>query len=115
MPLRKPSALSSKEPDYFAYAYAGIVFIGGVIGFVRAGSLVSLLFGTFSGTLLGIGARQVSANGKNFQLLLGISATLLLIMGMRFANSGKFMPAGLVALISGVSCFRYGLRLSTML
>ncbi|KAI8587777.1 transmembrane proteins 14C-domain-containing protein [Geranomyces variabilis] len=108
----RPAAVAAR-PDYFAYSYAALIFVGGIIGFVRAGSLISLLFGTVMGTLLGVGARRVSANRQEVVLVLVVSTGLMLVMGVRFANSGVFMPAGLIAIISFVSFVRYVLRIPT--
>ncbi|KNC96157.1 uncharacterized protein SPPG_08545 [Spizellomyces punctatus DAOM BR117] len=110
-----PPQPSTRTPytDYFAYVYAGIVFIGGIIGFIKAGSLTSIGIGTVTGTLLGIGARQVSANPRHFSLLLILSGALMVVMGTRYSQSGKVMPAGLITLISAISFLRYGIRLAS--
>jgi uncharacterized membrane protein (UPF0136 family) len=50
-----------------------------------------------------LGAYLSSQNSKNFHLALITSAALLVLMGFRFYNSGKFMPAGL---LSGLSLFQ---------
>jgi len=39
--------------DYVAYAYAAIVALGGVIGFVKKGSVVSGLMGVAFGGIMG--------------------------------------------------------------
>lgn len=65
--------------------------------FLFAGSIPSLGAGLLFGSLLGFGAYQMSANPSNYYLTLGTSTVLGGIMGMRFINSGKFMPAGLIA------------------
>ncbi|KAJ3006602.1 Transmembrane protein 14C [Thoreauomyces humboldtii] len=114
MPPKPPAVAYARPPstDYFAFTYAALVFIGGVIGFVKAGSLMSLLVGTVMGTLLGIGARSVSADPSRSWLLLGVSTALMVVMGLRFAQSSVFMPAGLIACVSGISFVRYGVRLA---
>ncbi|KAI8922560.1 transmembrane protein 14C-like protein [Powellomyces hirtus] len=112
MPPKVAVAYPTARTDYFAYAYAALIFVGGVVGFIKAGSLISLLMGTVTGTLLGIGARQASADPSRIYLLLAISTALMVVMGMRYANSGVFMPAGLVSVISGVFFTRYGIRLA---
>ncbi|KAJ3156826.1 Transmembrane protein 14C [Geranomyces michiganensis] len=96
---KAPIPAAAARPDYFAYSYAALVFVGGIIGFAKAGSLMSLLFGTVMGTLLGIGARRVSADRQQVVLILIVTTGLMLVMGVRFANSGVFVPAGLIAII----------------
>ncbi|KAJ3056270.1 Transmembrane protein 14C [Rhizophlyctis rosea] len=99
--------------DYFAFSYAFICFVGGLIGFLKAGSIQSLVAGAGAGTALGLAATQVSANPRNVRLILVTSLLLFLLMGSRFLKGGKFMPAGLVTIISAVSLFRYGSRLGS--
>ncbi|KAJ3182487.1 hypothetical protein HDU85_002584 [Gaertneriomyces sp. JEL0708] len=90
---------AAPRTDYFAYTYASLVLAGGIIGFIKAGSITSLIAGTVTGTLLGIGAKQVSGNPKQVLLLLAVSLLLMLVMGKRWNGSGKFMPAGMVTLM----------------
>ncbi|KAL0966956.1 hypothetical protein UPYG_G00302740 [Umbra pygmaea] len=86
--------------DWIGYCYAALVSAGGVVGFVKAGSVTSLVAGLFFGLLAGIGAYMMSQNPKSIWLSLGTSGTLAVVMGMRFLNSWKFMPAGLMTLTS---------------
>ncbi|XP_063054577.1 transmembrane protein 14C-like [Engraulis encrasicolus] len=88
------------ESDLVGYAYAVLVASGGVIGFVRAGSVASLFAGLLFGAAAWMGAYRRSQNSQNYRLSLGTSAVLAAVMGFRFLNSGKFMPAGLVAAAS---------------
>lgn len=97
--------------DYVSIAYALTVTAGGLLGYVRAGSIPSLAAGVVCGTLMGFGAYQTSQNPKNVGLSLATSAILCGVMGYRFMNSGKFMPAGLVAALSVLMVCRFGHRL----
>ncbi|XP_051970284.1 transmembrane protein 14C [Xyrauchen texanus] len=83
--------------DWAGYGYAALVASGGIIGYVKAGSVPSLGAGLLFGSLAGFGAYQTSQDSKNIWLSLGTSGTLAAIMGMRFYNSRKIMPAGLIA------------------
>uniref|UniRef100_A0AAF6YP69 Transmembrane protein 14C n=1 Tax=Bos taurus TaxID=9913 RepID=A0AAF6YP69_BOVIN len=64
---------------------------------VPPGSVPSLAAGLLFGGLAGLGSYQLSQDPKNIWLFLVTSGTLAGIMGMRFYNSRKFMPAGLIA------------------
>ncbi|XP_078143871.1 transmembrane protein 14C-like isoform X1 [Centroberyx gerrardi] len=88
--------------DWIGLSYAALVSSGGIMGYVKAGSVTSLVAGLLFGLLAGIGAYLASQNPKNVWLSLGTSGTLAVVMGMRFLNSWKFMPAGLMALASGL-------------
>jgi len=96
--------------DYLGFGYALLIAVGGVMGFVKAGSVMSLAMGLIFGVISGIGAYQLSQNPNNYILLLCSSGVLMGIMGYRFSESGKFMPAGLVAALSLLMFVRLGLR-----
>merc|ERR1711915_91962 len=96
--------------DFISYGYATAVACGGVLGYVKAGSVPSLGAGLLFGSVLGYGAYQLSENPSNYYLTLGTSTVLGGMMGMRFLNSGKFMPPGLIALLSLAMVARLGAR-----
>ncbi|XP_078541955.1 transmembrane protein 14C [Lissotriton helveticus] len=91
--------------DWIGFGYAALVASGGVVGYAKAGSVPSLAAGLLFGSLAGLGAYQLSQDPKNVWLSLIASGTLSGVMGFRFYNSGKFMPAGLIA---GASLFMVG-------
>lgn len=97
--------------DYIGFAYALIIAVGGIIGFVKAGSAMSLLMGLLFGVLSAFGAYQTSKDPRNFWVLLLSSVFLGGLMSYRAYNSGKFMPPGLVALLSILMIIRLAPRL----
>ncbi|XP_069816279.1 transmembrane protein 14C isoform X2 [Dendropsophus ebraccatus] len=97
--------------EWFGFGYAALVASGGVIGYVKAGSVPSLAAGLFFGSLAGLGAYQMSQDSRNVLLSLIASGTLAGVMGYRFYNSGKFMPAGLIAGASLLMLGRLGLKM----
>merc|ERR1711973_12718 len=107
---KKGRKMSSNNPDYVAYAYAALVATGGIMGYVKKGSLMSGAMGLAFGGLMALGAYQTSADRNNFYLSMGISGTLTAIMGKRYLASGALMPAGLVAAMSLAMSTRYALR-----
>ncbi|XP_077539397.1 transmembrane protein 14C-like [Haemaphysalis longicornis] len=92
--------------DIWAYGYAFVVALGGVIGYMKAGSVASLMAGLIFGGLACIGAYQTSHDPSNYCLSLGVAGVLAGLMGFRFAKSSKIMPAGLVAALSIGMCCR---------
>ena len=50
--------------DLIAYTYSAAVMAGGVMGYVRKGSIVSGIMGLAFGSLAGYGAYQVSQDPK---------------------------------------------------
>lgn len=81
--------------------YALLLLIGGIIGFISAQSLPSLLMGGLSALLAGICAWGIHT-GKPFGKtgIIILSSLLLGFFGYRFALTAKFMPGGLMALLS---------------
>ncbi|CAK1591143.1 unnamed protein product [Parnassius mnemosyne] len=86
--------------DILGFAYAATVAAGGIMGYAKAGSIPSLGAGLIFGSILGVGAYQLTQDPSNYTLMLGTTTTLGGVMGYRFYNSRKFMPAGLVFALS---------------
>ncbi|KAE8597904.1 hypothetical protein XENTR_v10016644 [Xenopus tropicalis] len=97
--------------DWFGFGYAALVASGGIMGYVKAGSVPSLAAGLLFGSLAGLGAYQMSNDSKNVLLSLIASGTLAGVMGFRFYNSGKFMPAGIIAGASLLMVGRIGMKM----
>lgn len=62
-------------------------------------SIPSLGAGLFFGSILGFGAYQVSQDTSNIALFLNTSTALGALMGYRYWNTGKIMPAGVIAIL----------------
>ncbi|XP_045762007.1 transmembrane protein 14C isoform X1 [Maniola jurtina] len=86
--------------DILSFAYAATVAAGGIMGYAKAGSIPSLGAGLIFGSILGVGAYQLSQDPSNYTLMLGTTTTLGGLMGYRYYNGRKFMPAGLVFCLS---------------
>ncbi|NWW46702.1 TM14C protein, partial [Pedionomus torquatus] len=82
-----------------------------VMVFTYSGSVPSLAAGLFFGSLAGLGAYQLSQNPNNVWISLVTSGTLTAVMGARFYNSGKFIPAGLIAGASLLMVGRLALKM----
>jgi uncharacterized membrane protein (UPF0136 family) len=83
--------------------YGVLLAVGGLIGFFKAGSRPSLIAGMLS-ALAAFGALGLSLNGSR-QLTVGLGSLLAVVLfclfGYRYAiKTGKFMPSGLLAVIS---------------
>jgi len=84
--------------------YGGLVLVGGVIGFRKAGSRPSLIAGIASDALLVLAAvLLILGRPAGGTLAMAVAALLLVFFGWRWAKSGKFMPAGLMVLSSAVA------------
>ena len=85
------------------YIYAVLVIIGGMIGFVKAKSIPSMIAGDVSGVVLFFAGHAI-ATGKHWGLLLTMAAIalLFLVFGFRYWRSAAraFMPSGLMVIVS---------------
>jgi uncharacterized membrane protein (UPF0136 family) len=86
---------------YFALLYGLLTIVGGVIGYMKAGSMVSIIAGGISGALI-LASAVALLQGKplGYFGLIGLSAALAVFFGIRFFQSWAFMPAGMMIALS---------------
>ncbi|KAK9892084.1 hypothetical protein WA026_018286 [Henosepilachna vigintioctopunctata] len=101
--------------DIIGFFYAGIVAAGGIVGYVKAGSIPSLVAGLVFGSALIYGAYQQSVVPPNYIPQLVTASILTGAMGCRFYNSGKIVPAGLICIISVAVIVKIALGASGLL
>ena len=93
-----------------AALYEGIVFgalliVGGIVGFTMSGSKPSLYAGSLSG-ILAIALSFIGLSGYSLIALFLLATEAILLIAMfflRYKKTGKFIPAGLMLLVSGLS------------
>lgn len=87
----------------YSLPIVGLLFIaGGIIGFAKAQSKVSLFAGLISGLLLLLSFFLVLGGSNGFMLGAVVNAVLIAVFSIRLKKTGKFMPAGLMLVISVV-------------
>lgn len=85
----------------FVIIYGIIVLIGGFMGYVKAGSLPSLIMGSAFGLLLLLsGWFILQQNSIAFWCGTALSALLAFFFLYRWVLTGALMPAGAMALLS---------------
>lgn len=78
-----------------------LTIVGGVIGYVKAGSTASLVAGAISGIALLIAAFLIPGNVALGLVVAGIVSIVLAVRFIpAFMQSGKVMPAGLMSILS---------------
>lgn len=96
---------------YFALIYGLLTIVGGVIGYFKAGSMMSLISGAVSGLLI-LASAVALLKGKfiGYYGVLGLSALLAVFFGIRFFKSWAFMPAGLMLVLSAITLIGFLLK-----
>ncbi|PIA27469.1 hypothetical protein AQUCO_07700026v1 [Aquilegia coerulea] len=101
----------------FTIPYGLIMVAGGLIGFAKKGSTASLAGGLGTGFLLliaGYVSLKAFEKRKNSYFALILETVVLTwVMGQRYMQTSKIMPAGVVAAISGVMTAFYLYKIVT--
>jgi uncharacterized membrane protein (UPF0136 family) len=86
--------------DTILWIYIILLLVGGMIGFLKAGSQVSLIMSVAFATALILCALRIIFQYYVADLLMG---ALVVVFAMRLAKTKKFMPAGLMLAITIVA------------
>jgi len=84
-------------PNLVLWIYVALLLAGGLIGFLKAGSKVSLIMSLAFAAPIALEAAGVLNVAHLADILIGV---LLVFFGMRYAKGKKFMPAGLMVIAS---------------
>jgi len=97
------------NPHTVLWIYILLLLAGGLIGFLKAGSKVSLITSAISAAALVLTAIPgLLAPGLARGLADVIMAALLVVFAIRLAKTKKFMPSGLMLVITAVAlAFRH--------
>lgn len=79
------------------WIYIVLLVVGGLIGFLKAKSRVSLIMSVVFAALLSLCAAGIVFQYYVADILL---AALLVVFGMRLAKTKKFMPAGMMLVVT---------------
>lgn len=81
--------------------YALLVLAGGIMGYRKASSQASLISGTLFGlALLATAILMLRGSAAGATAAMVLAVVLLLFFGYRLVTGGKFMPAGLMVVVS---------------
>lgn len=81
------------------WVYFGFLLLGGLVGFLKAGSKASLI----ASSILSIPILLCALGTLSLGFAKGFLVFLLLFFAFRFAKSKKFMPMGLMAVLSAIA------------
>ncbi len=79
------------------WIYIALLLVGGLMGFLKAGSKVSLITSVVFAIILALFPTHVIAWAPGADILLLL---LALVFVMRYVKTKKFMPAGLMIILS---------------
>lgn len=88
---------------YIVGFYGILIFVGGLMGHAKAGSTASLVMGAIFGILLLVAAGCMFSQRnylKGTYFALGLTFILDAFFSYRYLSSMKFLPSGLLSLIS---------------
>ena len=78
-----------------------LTIAGGIFGYVKAGSLASIIAGSITGVLLLVAAFLLSTHrGAGLAIALVISLVLSAQFVPKFLQTGRAMPAGMMSVLS---------------
>ncbi|XP_008803636.1 protein FATTY ACID EXPORT 5-like isoform X2 [Phoenix dactylifera] len=104
----------------FTIPYGLLILVGGLVGYARRGSTASLAGGAGSGLLLllaGFVSLKAFEKRRNSSLALILETVCALIlayvMGQRYLETFKIMPAGVVAALSALMSGFYLYKIAT--
>lgn len=83
------------------WIYIVLLFLGGLVGFLKAGSKISLIMSaTFAGILILCNTDVIFKASFAHTLSIIILVFLLIFFSVRLTKSKKFMPNGLMAVLT---------------
>ena len=85
------------SPSKVLWIYIVLLVIGGLVGFFKGKSRVSLIMSVSFAAALSLCAAQIIFRAYVADILL---AVLLVVFGMRLATTKKFMPSGMMLVIT---------------
>ncbi len=81
------------------WIYVTLLLAGGMVGFIKAGSKVSLVTSALFAVLLALCATGIITPFYIADILVGVLAVVFVV---RYLKTSKFMPSGLILLLSVV-------------
>ena len=87
------------KPETILWIYIVLLVIGGLIGFLKAKSKMSLITSVVFGAVLALCALDIWV----IEVAWGVLSFLALFFVMKFMKCKKFMPSGMMALLTIVT------------
>lgn len=86
--------------------YGVLMILGGIFGFVKAGSKASLIMGIISGILIFAGVALLEPAYATGRAVIAFTSFVLSgVFAIRLLKTRKFMPAGMLLILSLIASF----------
>ena len=86
--------------------YGALMLAGGIFGFVKAGSKASLILGIISGVLIFAGVALLGPAHTTGRAILAFTSFILSgVFGIRLFKTRKFVPSGMLLVLSLIASF----------
>jgi uncharacterized membrane protein (UPF0136 family) len=97
--MRQSQAMEATKIYFIIFGLLTIA--GGIIGYVKAGSMASIIAGSITGILLLVAAFLLSSHrGAGLAIALVVSLLLAVQFVPNFLQTGRAMPAGMMSILS---------------
>jgi len=80
--------------------YAILLLGGGLFGFLKAGSRPSLVAGTIGGAFALVASGVMTRDYRAIWLGIALALMMTVVFSIRFHKTGKFMPSGMLGVVS---------------
>jgi len=97
--LRQPAAVHNFS-NTVLWIYIVLLLVGGLIGFLKAGSKVSLISSSVFAAVLVLTQTGIFEPTVAHNLVNVLLAALLVVFAIRLAKTKKFMPSGLMLVLT---------------
>ena len=92
------------SPNTILWVYIILLLVGGMIGFLKAGSKISLITSAISAALLILTAIPGFLDAKLARGMAdAIMAALIVVFAIRLTKTKKFMPSGMMLVVTAIA------------
>jgi uncharacterized membrane protein (UPF0136 family) len=98
-----PSRVPMEAARIYFIVFGALTIVGGIVGYLKAGSVASIVAGSITGVLLLVAAFLLPEH-RTIGLATALIVSLLLAAQFipKFLRTGRIMPAGMMSILSAI-------------
>ena len=98
-----PAAAPMEAAKIYFIVFGALTIVGGIVGYLKAGSVASIIAGSITGILLLVAAFLLPEH-RTIGLATALVVSLLLAAQFvpKFLRTGRVMPAGMMSILSAI-------------